>query len=33
MDNKLFKVILLVALPASGKSELREFLNHMPKEN
>jgi hypothetical protein len=32
MDNKLFKVILLVALPASGKSELREFLNHMPKE-
>ncbi|MBO4378071.1 MAG: hypothetical protein J5889_03855 [Clostridia bacterium] len=32
MKSEVFKTILLVALPASGKSEVRNLLAHMPAE-
>ena len=32
MKSVVFKTILLVALPASGKSEVRNLLAHMPAE-
>lgn len=32
MSNKTFNTVLLIALPASGKSEVRKYLEHMPVE-
>lgn len=32
MDKELFDIVLLFALPASGKSEVRRFLDHLPKD-
>ena len=31
-DQKTFDILLLIALPASGKSEVRKYLEHMPVE-
>ncbi len=32
MNSEVFDVMLLLALPASGKSELRRYLAHLPEE-